>query len=440
MGVRPNFFVALAGLVASNAPRKIHCGVSPRIVGTILGHKYPQRASHLCIACCNLNGSRKGPQSVLVNNGGPQKIFPVRKYKQREGIFQAVIDKRIYTALVAFILYLLPLPSISTANAHTHTLKLSSDYLLDQMDASTSSHPSSSFDTSPLPVGNNNGFIPNPGMYMIQMPWPPGAFAGAPPHYQVQGVYYPNMPPQMLQNPSLHQYEGHAAELSMGFASSSLPQASASSASAGEKRVAEDREDRKEKQKRVKRSDIRWDIDFFPLKETDDNGNQRFECLREGCGKIIIAASYNKHIKTANHQGVKSAEYTCPRCFLLLSRGDSLKRHLKGKLCASQRRKVEMGLPPSVINQGSTSSAFSSAGGLPSVPFTVYAPAAAPSMPTVTANLQIPPHAVEVTQAPAVDAEPLLPAPASSRFPEAIFDESTTQEAIDAYLATLNTV
>ncbi|KAG0703694.1 hypothetical protein DFH29DRAFT_1078820 [Suillus ampliporus] len=427
-------------------------------------------------------------------------------------------------ALVAFILYLLPLPSISTANAHTHTLKLSSDYLLDQMDASTSSHPSSSFDASPLPVGNNNGFIPNPGMYMSQMHWPqpaypqpgnatvyasvasspdvgaadvynsfegaqtssyspalanvmqapyvqsfidpytmqptvalppqdasaplqynhppcpPGAFAGAPPHYQVQGVYYPNMPPQMLQNPSLHQYEGHAAELSMGFASSSLPQASASSASAGEKRVAEDREDRKEKQKRVKRSDIRWDIDFFPLKETDDNGNQRFECLREGCGKIIIAASYNKHIKTANHQGVKSAEYTCPRCFLLLSRGDSLKRHLKGKLCASQRRKVEMGLPPSVINQGSTSSAFSSAGGLPSVPFTVYAPAAAPSMPTVTANLQIPPHAVEVTQAPAVDAEPLLPAPASSRFPEAIFDESTTQEAIDAYLATLNTV
>ncbi|KAG0703698.1 hypothetical protein DFH29DRAFT_1068506 [Suillus ampliporus] len=499
------------------------------------------------------------------------------------------------------------------------------------MNPSTSSHPSSSYaahssSEAPLPVGNNNGFIPNPGMYMNQMPWPqpaypqtgnatvqmnnpsflppngvpapgpryasvapspnvgaadaynysqgvqtfayppgsqpaypqpgnatvqmnnpsflppnagacsrspirlsralpkfalppqqasaplqynqppcpPGAFAGAPSQYQVQGVYYPNMPPPMLQSPYLPQHHGQGAEVAMGFASPSLPQTSTSSVSAGKKRAAEDCEDRKDKKKRAKRTHVQDDGDFvsflfilFSRQSQTTMAISDILCRREGCGKIIIAASYHNHVKSAKHLGAKSADYTCPRCFMLLSRGDALKRHLKGGLCVKKQLiDVQLGWAPTypVIGQGSMSSTSTSLGALPTAPFTVHAPAAAPSIPTVPATFNvtenlpvapqavevpqaptvvaepslpapalpespeimfdgyiaeeptfdvtedwpIPPPAVEVTQAPTVNAESCPPAPASSKFPEAIFAAFMTEEAADAYLETLN--
>ncbi|KAG0698446.1 hypothetical protein DFH29DRAFT_100746 [Suillus ampliporus] len=466
------------------------------------------------------DGSRKRPQSVLVNNSGPQKIFPVRKastVQATRGYFPSVPRKTyIYDSGG---LHPLSLPLASTATANAYTLQLSSDHLLAQMDPSTSSHPSSSYagdfpSKTALPVANN-GFIPNPGMYMGQFPWPqpaypqpgnatlsyspaassPGVgaadaynplqgaqtyyyppapanvaqatyvqsfinsytlqptvalppqhasallqynrppcpqatFAGVPPPYQVQGAYYPNMPPPMLQNGYLHQ--SHSAEPAMGSASSP-PQ------------TTEDREERKQRRNRTKRYDITQDADFRPTGETDHHGNPRFECRRAWCGIVIISDSYRKHLTSTKHRGSKSATFRCPDCSTTLSRGDALNRHRKGTACTGQSPELAMDAQPPypVISQNSTSSASASPAAVPTVPVTVLAPAA---MPTVSAtfnaieNVQIPPQVVEVTQAQemAVISEPLLPAPASSELPETEVDVVLTEEQIAACVGTLD--
>lgn len=48
--------------------------------------------------------------------------------------------------------------------------------------------------------------------------------------------------------------------------------------------------------------------------ETDERGNEKFECLKTGCKRIIIGASYVKHLETASHRGVTKGMYICPQC------------------------------------------------------------------------------------------------------------------------------
>ncbi|KAG1742709.1 uncharacterized protein EDB91DRAFT_1336000 [Suillus paluster] len=244
-----------------------------------------------------------------------------------------------------------------------------------------------------------------------QPPLPSGGFAGVPPAYQVQAFHQQNMPPPISQQPYLAQPNG--AELTMTSASYSLPQAPASSVSAGQKRVAEDLGDDKASKKSKLPKKISNDPEFVQL--PDENGRRVIKCLR--CDEKMNSTSYGKHIQTLKHRGLTEGEFICG-CGHPYSRIDALERHWKDSPCGKKRKMCKR--PSSSIpSQGSTSSASASPAAFPTAPFTFHAPAADVSMSSgsMTSNVaeyvHISPQ-VTKSQETTTPADPLLSAPVES--------------------------
>ncbi|KAG1742735.1 uncharacterized protein EDB91DRAFT_1127773 [Suillus paluster] len=393
--------------------------------------------------------------------------------------------------------------------------------------ARTSSHPSSSY----LSVGNNNGLIPNPGMYMGRTYWtqpaytpqpsnttaqgndpygfppnmvpvaapsyvpvvsssgvgvgnahnsfqaprsfpnPPacvrsfidqgtpyvasrrlqhatapaqynqapfssGGFAGVLPRYPVQALYQQNMPPPISQHAYLQPY---GTELTMGSASSSLLQATASSALARQKRVAEDLGDCETRKRSKHEERILDDPECVP--RPDKDGHAQIKRLR--CDQEMTPDSHRKHIETLRHQGLTEGELICD-CGKPYNRVDALEGHWRDSACG-RKRKMRKQPSSSTPSQGSMSSASPVA--IPRGPFTFRAPATAASMTSdltpskILENMHILPQAIELTPSqktiapadlflPATANGPLLPAPVESVDPavSALFGEWASAE------------
>ncbi|KAG1793976.1 uncharacterized protein HD556DRAFT_460541 [Suillus plorans] len=127
----------------------------------------------------------KGPSSHLVNDGGPQKLFPQRKAPavetRLEGYaFKAALDEHINIGSVAFILYPSPTAPTATATSYTHS-NILINHLLTPMRKFiphvSSSHGSDS--------SNATQYTPNTCKYMGRFRWP------QPSRIPFPGSYYP---------------------------------------------------------------------------------------------------------------------------------------------------------------------------------------------------------------------------------------------------------
>ncbi|OAX39521.1 hypothetical protein K503DRAFT_799566 [Rhizopogon vinicolor AM-OR11-026] len=282
-----------------------------------------------------------------------------------------------------------------------------------------------------------NPYSPNPATaappqysFMSSQQYPQAAFPlGQPPIYVV---------PQQLPFPGQNIYPPQYID-ALPAPTVSLP-SEATAPSTGPKR----RKGRKKDRKLWQLTQISEDADFEPTGEKDRRGIQKFQCLRKGCGKTIMATSYEKHIKTASHRGDTSCFADCPICGRRLSRNDAVKRHLTQ--CLERRARA-------LAAETSEDSTSLSPMAVPTAPFTydehfTYEPTTGtwvPSVsPTYVETMQMAPSADEVTQSSntTLFMDHLPDVPESSESPETTAEAAAndglpfTETALFNFLAT----
>ncbi|KAG2080363.1 uncharacterized protein F5147DRAFT_765963 [Suillus discolor] len=155
-------------------------------------------------------------------------------------------------------------------------------------------------------------------LYHQHFPSIPG---GANPH-----AYAPPIPHQGIFN------QHHGPELSMGSASSSLPQAPS----------CQVRRRCQAKKSTTSLHKIYSDPLFKPVVDEYGQPTGKFVCSIDG-GEIG-PHGYRKHMISDKHQGSKLKRIKCSLCFKSYTRGDSYKRHLDNGTC---KRATAVVAPPS---------------------------------------------------------------------------------------------
>ncbi|KAG1853861.1 hypothetical protein C8R48DRAFT_675786 [Suillus tomentosus] len=166
---------------------------------------------------------------------------------------------------------------------------------------------------------------------------PPNAAAPPPartPHHQPFSSIPGGMNPHACA-PPIHQAifnQHHGPELSMGSASSSLPQAPS----------CQVRRRRKAKKSATSLHKIYSDPLFTPVLDEYGQPTGKFVCSIDG--KKIGPHGYHRHTMSIKHQGSELKRIKCSLCSKSYTRGDSYKRHVDNGTC---KRATAVVAPPS---------------------------------------------------------------------------------------------